>query len=222
MEVHAVGPVERAVEDQQHPAQPRDQDAVAAHRHAGAGDIATLPRVRADVGDESCEQRRARRRRRRPARSSVNGSSAARSASTSSGSQWSRELVGVGAVVQQLAGQSAPSTATSPPGRIGQVRVRPAPRVSVRRGSSTHMVPPAGPEAAEIGDRIGERGAVAVGHDRVVADEHRGGRGCRGSTPGSSACARSRSSAATIDRRVVDRDRRVEGAAADRTEPPAR
>ena len=138
---------------------------------AGAACIATRPgcartsatSCSSSAGSTSADARRPfdrERRERGPQRGDLGGS------------QCSRQLALVGAVAEQRARATAPSTATSAPGRTGTCTSASA-AVSVRRGSSTHTRPPPAAVLAEVADRVGQRGAVAVGDDRVGADEDR-------------------------------------------------
>ena len=195
-------------------------DAVARHRHAGTA-----------VHRDAARCARARRRR-------VASSSAAIDVGRRRGplDRERRERgaqrgdLGRVAMLAQLAARrrpsraarwpTPPSTATSAPGRTGTCTSASA-AVSVRRGSSTHTRPPRGAVLAEVANRIRERGAVAVGDDRVGADEDR--EAGNGRIPHR---VQHRLAAHELGRdehgRVVDRDRGEERATADRREPLAR
>ena len=185
------GAVERAGGDEDDPAQPLGEHAVARHRDAGTAVHRDPPACGAHVGDEL----------RRAASGSTSATRAARSIVNAGERGPQRRDLGRRRSARAARARRrrpraarcaiAPSTATSAPGRTGTCTSASA-AVSVRRGSSTHTRPPRGAVLADAADRIGERGAVAVGDDRVRADEDRHARARSGPTPDSASARRSR------------------------------
>ena len=140
VEVHAAGAIERARRDEDDPAQPLREHAVASHRHAGAAVHRDPSPVRAHVGDELVEQRgidvggRRRPLDREPGERGAQRRDLGRRRSARAARARRRRA-------RAARSPPPPSTATSAPGRTGTYTSASA-AVSVRRGSSTHTRPP--------------------------------------------------------------------------------
>ena len=218
MEIHTGRAIERTGRDEDDPAQPLREDAVARHRHPGTAVHREPTRVRAHFGDELLEQRpvdvgRGRgafdceRAERGPQRGDL-----VRVAMRA-------QLVLVGAALDQRVCQRAEH-------RDVGARQHRYVYVGARRGLGPagieHPHPPAaGAVLAQIADRIRERGAIAMGDDRVGTDEDRQTRD--GRVPHRVQHRLAGDELRRNERgRVVDGDRGDERATPDRRKPLAR
>jgi hypothetical protein len=218
VEVHAGGAIERARGDEDDPAEPLREYTVAAHRHAGAAVHRDAPRVCAYLVDESLEEQRIDVGGRR---GPFDRETAERGTQRGdlTGVAVCAQLVLVGAALEQCVGQR-PEHRNVRAGPDGHVHI------GARRGLGPTWIEHPDPTApgavlAQVADRVRERGAVAVGDDRVGADEDRHAGDRR--IPHRIQHRLAAHELGGHERgRIVDGDRGDERATADRREPLAR
>ena len=218
VEVHAAGAIERARRDEDDPAEPLREHTVAGHRHSGPAMHRDASGVRPHIGNELFDQGHVDVGRRRGPLDREPGERGAQRGELPRVAVRA-QLTLVRTTLEQRVGQRREhrDVGARPDGHV---------RVGPRRGfcpaGIEHPHPPA-PRAvlAQVADRVGDRGAVAVGNDGVGAHEDRQAGG--GRVP-----HRVQHRLAAHERGgderggVVDRDGGDERATPDRREPLAR